>query len=497
MMRAFITCATWVTLFGYAVGYGTPSMATSAPFGPGFEALVSDELNTLIQIALRQNPDLRAATYRRAQASALAWQSLAPTLPVVSLELQGNAAPFESLGFQFGGIPGAGGADPPFLYSTGAAQLQARTQIDLGRSLQTYQASNHDAEAQGNDRDAFAVNLATLVAQAYFDLLAARMQVALIEDQIKTNQALTELTELRFQEGGNPGLDVLQQRQQLAAARSRLPPARTQAEVLEQQLWLLVGPTSADLSVSATALPAVPPWGEGVDIESTVRALPEVKAAKMRVQAAGERVWAARLAFLPTLGVSGNVGYQGIAIDEPRTQMVWGFGGSVSIPLFQGGRNLAGLQAAEAAEQAALMQLEQVERQATQAIQAAFTRNRELSTLVRATEEQAEAASAALNLARERYAAGLSSYLALLTAVSTEQAAKLSVLDARRQSIRARVELLDALGQSAHWAHANKGDDTAARTTSAPASTDAASNTSPGGERPAPPSDVRTDRSPS
>lgn len=421
---------------------------------PWWETMRDEELNTLIARALAENGDLDAARARIAQARALAWQSLAPTLPLVSMEAQGNTAPFESLGFQFGGLPRGGASDDlPDLYYTGSAYLVARTQVDLGKSVTAWQAGLRDASATAEEADASAAQLAGQVAQTYFDLVAAEEQVRILEEQIDTNRALLTLADMRYQAGTGEALDVLQQKQQLAAATTRLMPARAQRLVLAQALQVLVGASPNTLSVSAhRTLPEVSDIPPLPDAETLLGDLPELRAAKERLQAARLKVWSARLAFLPTVGVNGQIGGQGIVITEEKTQSVWGLNATLSIPLFQGGRHLAALQAAEAAERAAAAQLRQLVLRTEQVVRNAESRSREFRAQLDAARGQSRTAEAALALARERYAAGLTQYPALLAAVSAAQSAQLNVLESHRQLVQAQVALLDGIGGA--WTHA-------------------------------------------
>jgi outer membrane protein TolC len=61
-------------------------------------------------------------------------------------------------------------------------------------------------------------------------------------------------------------------------------------------------------------------------------------------------------------------------------------------------------------------------------------------------EERAQIANDTLESARDRYRAGLSDFLPVLTALQAEQAAQLDLLTARRQLVAQRIALHRALG---------------------------------------------------
>ena len=201
-------------------------------------------LNDLVDEALANNYDLRTAAARVDQAHASKWQALTPTLPTLSADLNANAAPLNGLGFAFGGLPRSPDADEPTIfdpYFTGAAMLNARVTADLGSSIMNFRASGIEASASETDLKAQGAAVASRIASAYFDVVAAQAQVLVIEKQIASNRSLVEVVQMRYERGESSALDVLQQRQQLQSAEASLPQARSQARVLRFQLGLLVG----------------------------------------------------------------------------------------------------------------------------------------------------------------------------------------------------------------------------------------------------------------
>lgn len=406
-------------------------------------------LDRVMEQGLSGNDDLGAAWERVDQARASAFGSLAPQLPSLSFDVGANAAPFESLGFQFGGIPTAPGEDePPLAYYTGSAMLNARVPLDFwGPQVQLYRAGRFEVQAAAGDRDAQAISLSVRIGGAYFDAVTAAAQVALIERQVESQESLLELTELRYRETDTSGLDVLQQRQQLEATRALLPTARSQERTSRQRLAALLGLDDEsklpELTADLGALPAAPPVGRPADL-LTIR--PDLRAADARWAAATARRHASGLAFAPTLALSGQVGTQAIQADEFDTQEVWGVGAAVSLPIFQGASRFAGLAEARSAEDGAARTLSQRVREAVQQVESARVTGAELDERLAALERQLEAAVAVADESRARYATGLTPYLNVLTAVNARQQAELAVLAARRERIDARIRLHEALG---------------------------------------------------
>jgi outer membrane protein TolC len=440
----------------------TLALATSGA-APWWSALGDARLSAAVDEALTNNGDLDAARLRASALDAGARMQLSPILPTVSFDVGGNVAPLDSLGFQFGGLGGgaAGGAEvplpaqlassakeeSPLVYYTGSAMLSGRVQLDLGRTWMGHDAAKRDATAARHDRDAQALSVAQQVARTYYDLVAARAQVALVEQQIATNKGVLDVIELRFRSGGSAsGLDVLQQRQNLAQTQTLLPSARANVRALEQQLAMLLGRESGEAPPTAGALPDVGPPPTLDDVAAMIEERPDVRAARERIEAASSRQTAAWLGFLPTFGLSAQAGQQAILIDEPNTQPVWGAGATLSVPLYVGGQRFASLDQASRSADAARAQLRQLRLRADQGARSALERENGLREQLAASQRQLEAAQLALDKSKERYVSGLASYQAVQIALNTTLGSRLTLLNTQRQLVDARLRLLDALG---------------------------------------------------
>jgi outer membrane protein TolC len=443
------------------------SLAATGP-GPWWDAVGDDHLAPLVEEALANNGDIDAARWQALALESAATAQLAPMLPTVSIDASGNVAPLDSLGFQFGGL--AGGAPPPLttvplpgqfaqaqkekppdVYYTGQAALSARLNIDVGRSFMSQRAAAADAAASRDDRDAQALGVGLQVARTYFDLVSARQQELLVRQQIETNQGVLDVIELRFRSGGEAsGLDVLQQRQNLAATETLLPTVSANTRVLAQQLAQLLGRAEADAPVVADVLPTLPAAPTLADVEQMIEERPDVRAARDRIDAARARETSAMLGFLPTFGLNAQAGQQAFVldVDDPSAQAFWGAGASVSIPLFVGGQRYALLEQAGRGALAADARLRQLRLRARQAAFAALTREAGLTTQLAAANKQLEAAELALLKSKERYVSGLASYQAVQVALNTTLSSRLTVLSTHRQLVDARLQLLDAVGGS-------------------------------------------------
>lgn len=404
------------------------------------------ELRDLIENVLAKNYDLHGAVERMVQADAVAIQSRSVLFPSLSLEASASVAPTESRGFQFGGLGGP--ADGPSVFYSGSASLSARYQLDIfGRNYLAYSAARLQALASAGDRDAIALALVAQLGSAYHEVAAAREQLVVIEAQVEANESFLELVQLRFERGESSGLDVLQQKQQLAATKARVPAAKISLRIARQRLATLTGipATEYDMPTLAAVPEVEAPPGAGAPVD-LVGNRPDLRAASSRWESASERSRSSFQAHLPTLSVNGNIGYQLFRLDETRTQDFWGAGVNFSLPLFSGFGDVARVRQASAAEAEALATLNQSVLNALQEVEAAATRDAELREQLTLLQEQQEAARLAWGESKLRYENGLTNYLQVLTALSAHQQVQLTVIQTKLAAINARIALHHALG---------------------------------------------------
>ncbi len=431
-------------------------------------SLNDEGLNELVGEALRTNHDVAAAQARFHAAAGVTLQSASPLLPTASFDVGMNATPSANAVFMVSpqlmellnglsevasNIPGQpdpadiGTEEDPELTWNGSALLNVGLTIDMGRSATALRAAQLDAAAARDDRNAVASTIVQQVVAIWLDVRSARTRVELVEGQINTNAALLELTEARFLSSDAGGLDVLQQKQQLAATRALLPQAQQILRLREVQLATLLGrdPSAPNLP-AATGLPALPPQpGLGTPAD-LLEARPDLAAASHRFKSARNRVASSALGFAPSFRLTGNFGYQLRWFKEWDSQETWGLGAGVSIPIFGGLQRIGGLKQAVATRNAAARSLSAAAIQAQAEVERALIREDTEAARLLALADQVQAARTSYEESSRQYAGGLTSHIAVLTSLASWQASELNHLQAQRDVLGARIDLHTALG---------------------------------------------------
>jgi NodT family efflux transporter outer membrane factor (OMF) lipoprotein len=270
------------------------------------------------------------------------------------------------------------------------------------------------------------------------------LSIASTQSQIDTVQAILDqdrqnlqLVQTAFQAGSVSRIDVVSAQSQLAADRSLLPPLRMDVDRAHHALAVLLGRApAASMPTDARLGDIVLPMDLPVTLPSELaHRRPDILAAEARLHAATSAVGVAESNLYPKIQLSGSVGDQNVRATHlfDSSSLAWSAISGLTMPLFDGGALRAEKRAAVDAMRASAAQYQQT-------VLEAFAQVADMLDALRHDEEelaaQTEAQAAAqknLDLARSAYNEG--------------NAGILQVLDAERQSQRANLGYVKAVGQ--------------------------------------------------
>jgi len=390
-------------------------------------------LNRLVEKALQGNLQVKAAWERVTQAKMLAKQAGAGRFPTVSLKAQALKTEPSN----------------PFQVIT-PVSVAASYELDLFRKSADAMASADASTVAARDQvESSAMTLVAQIADSWFALIAQNARLELLNEQIKVSENFLELAEMRLGQGLGSSLDVLQQRQQLAAVSGQRVPVESAMAVLTNQLAVLTGRVPGQVKFDvAGALPAVPPPpASGLPADLLLRR-PDVRAARMQVEAADYGVSVAIANRLPQFKLSGEYGPFLKVGDSYTRQSAWSLLGNLLMPLFQGGRLKAEVKRNESVVRERSYLFGQVLLQALLEVENALVQESKQLEYIDELDGQLVIAQQALEEARRRYADGIGeqSFVQILSALSTSQQIEQSLLSARQQALSYRIQLCRALG---------------------------------------------------
>jgi multidrug efflux system outer membrane protein len=215
-------------------------------------------------------------------------------------------------------------------------------------------------------------------------------------------------------------------------------------------LELLVGSVVAD-ALLPDQLPEGDAWLADVQpglSSSVLLQRPDVLAAEHELASANWDIGAARAAFFPRLSLTGSGGVASDSLSSlvSHGATIWSVGPSLTLPLFEGGANLANLDSAKAQKERQVAAYELALQTAFKEVADALARRGTMQEQLAAREALVKAASGSYELATARYSQGVDTYLNALDAQRTLYSAQAGLVSDRLTALDNRVEIYRALG---------------------------------------------------
>lgn len=394
-------------------------------------------LTHLIDAAQRNNGSVNEAVARIAQARATLRSAGAAALP----QADGGAS------VQRGrGNTGA-------LATTRSVSIDTLWELDLmggaraSRSAalaqwQANQAAWHDAR----------VSIAAETAQSYIGLRRCEQLVAVLQADAESLARTADLTDRKVRAGLESPANGALLRASAAGSAASLVAQQAQCESLVKSLVALTGTPEPDLrqrlAAGAQRLPRPQAFGVEAVPARWVAQRPDLRSIERQAAAALQEVDVAEADRWPRLSLLGSVGRTrssggGALAFEGTT---WSVGPSLSIPLFDGQRRSAAVDAARARYDEARSRYAQRARDAVREVETALVDLNAAERRQSDAERAVEGYEAFLEAQRRRTESGAGSLLELEEARRTALAARSTLIGIQADRVLAWVDLYRAVG---------------------------------------------------
>ncbi|MFT3802435.1 MAG: efflux transporter outer membrane subunit [Burkholderiaceae bacterium] len=403
----------------------------------------------LIDKALAGNPDLRTAVLRVQEAQAAYGVQRSARWPVVGVAVDVTRA-----------------RTPADLSLTRSAmtanQFQAGVginswEIDFwGRIASLDEAALQSFLATEAARRAVAIALVAQVADAYLGLRELDERLRLARDSEDSQRESLRIFTRRFEVGSASRLELTQVQTLLSQAEALVVQVRQQRDAQRLALGILLGDfadaeaiadghASLDEAMLSPVAPGLP--------SALLLSRPDIAAAEHQLRAANANIGAARAAFFPRIGLTAFGGGASTELDRlfRGANRAWQFAPSLSLPIFDAGRNRANLDLAEVRKHLAVVQYEQVVQNAFRDVAVALSAQHWLQQQVGVQQRTLDTQRERARLSRLSYDNGASSFLDVLDAERNLISAEQQLVQTRRALLSSRVALYAALGGGAQY----------------------------------------------
>ncbi len=297
------------------------------------------------------------------------------------------------------------------------------------------------------------VSVAAEVANQYYDWRSCRRLLAIAEADAASRAETARLTELAANAGFQSPANAALSRASAAEGRSRVTQQRAQCEIDVKILVMLTGLPEAALR---TRLEAQLPAAQALPVPVALPALPaatlaqrpDVYAAAQQVAAASNEVGSANAQRYPRLSLSGNIGRNRFESGGNAFNLnSWTIGPvALTLPVLDGGRRQANIDAATARYDEAASNYRAVVRRAVREVEEALVSLDSSATRGEDARVAIEGFGASLQAVQQRYQNGMASLFELEEARRSQLAAETALVSLQRERIAAWIALYRAAG---------------------------------------------------
>jgi len=425
-----------------AYRFATPDLQIqrASANGAWWHELGDRRLDSLVQEALINNRDLRVATARVDEFSAILAGTRSQAFPQIGYDLNASRsrASEEKI--------------PNFinpLSSSFGALLSASWEIDLwGRIRRDTEAARANLLATEEARRGVVLTLISSVIIGYVTLLDLDERLRVAEATVEGRRQSVELFRARLNRGYISHFEMTQAEAEYESTRAAIPELKQAISTQENALSVLVGrnpgPIARDQGLAALRLPRIP---GGLPSELITRR-PDILQAEQQLIASNALIGVARALYFPRISLTTIAGFASAALGRLFTgsARTWSFTGDIAGPIFTGGGIKAANRQAEARRNQSLFTYENVVQNAFRDVDDSLVGVRHTEDLKQTLDRRVQSLHEGVRLANLRYENGYSDYLDVLDTERGLFSAQLSLAQAQGDRYRAVVGLYRALG---------------------------------------------------
>jgi len=283
---------------------------------------------------------------------------------------------------------------------------------------------------------------------SYLQVTTAQARVVAARSQVESSRSVYQQASDRLKAGLNARIDVTRSQVQYQTDVQRLRAEQADVEKQKLNLSRVIGlPYGSDFTIAEdfpyTALKDLS-VDEAIKRANATRA--DLRSARASVQAADSALSAAHAEYLPTLSLAGDFGAEGLNPAQGHT--TYTVSGTLSVPLFQGGKVQGDVEQARAALNQRKAELQDTFGVIDHDVRVAFIDLNAAADQVVVAESNVSLSKDILLQARDRFIAGIADTVEVVQAQQTVAQAADDYINAVFEHNLAKVALSRAMGQA-------------------------------------------------
>ena len=405
------------------------------------------ELNKAIRIAWSSNPELLAQaeqTLARGEEAVIIGANLSPQ---ANLGVSGTRSKRNLIGFN---LPNG---DTSFTSDSFNSGINLSWELDLWGKLKNQKKF---AERQFNvatsDYEGARLSIAGKVAKAWFEIIENSQQSQLALKTMNTFEKNQAFISNRFKNGLASALENDLAINAYESARATYSMRNRQRSKSKRKLELLLGGFPGEkMEHNSSSLPELSGTPPPPTPAKILEQRPDLISSKLQLEAAGYQLSASQLSLLPAFSITGGPGsraenFEDLLDNKFRT---WDIGGSLTQPIFQGGRLKAQIRRDEALKRAALADYKAVALRAFNEVENLLFNDTRLQAEESYLKNATQASQSASQTSWDRYQGGVQEIFETLDIQRRSFEAESRLLGIQKERILNRINLYLALGHDA------------------------------------------------
>lgn len=422
----------------------TSTSAVTTDLNQWWKDFNDENLNRLVQEALRNNHDIRLAIERVIEARANVGIKRADLFPTIDVKANISR---QKQTF----ITSQSGKRASTLINTYSFTPVASYELDLWGKLSSSEKAAYEKliASEENKKTVVHTVVADLVT-LYLEKVGLERKIAVIISRIKNSKRSLELINRRYRRGLSTYIDLLQAKSHLAETEARLPALKRQLMDLAQRISILMGRYPDSLSTEVTGIDYIgtlQPIKPGLPSELLLRR-PDIRAMEAQMRAVFEELKVARARRFPIITLTGSYGWTS---DELRNlfkpdSLLWQISTGVLQPLFDAGKLKTAEKAAQSRYRQSIISYGKTVLQAFYEVESALVKRQRLYEEREHLINLLNAAQKTYRAAQSRYERGLVDLLRVLELERLVFQTKERLIDVETTILTNRVFLYRALG---------------------------------------------------
>lgn len=402
-------------------------------------------LQVIISLALRNNMDLKGAALNLRKAQELYGIERLSLLPSI------NASFSQTSAHEPAGLLDTVDTGALTYHQFDAKLVSASWELDFwGRLRSMKDAALNDFLATDATARALRLSIAAQAASSYLTFLADKESLKLAEEKAANLHQMQSMQSSAWKLG-----DISQETlvsHDTALRRQRQEVAKLQASIQKEYntLQLLLGSNPPGSQVNNVAFADIGdfPLPQPALPSAVLQKRPDVVAAELRMKQANADIGAARAAFFPSISLTASGGSSSAELSDlfSAGTAAWSFSPNINLPIFNNGRNMANLRAAEVSQQAAAVDYEKVIKQSFRDVSDAIAGRQAGRSRYEESVSLAENSAELLKMTKLSAQAGDRSRFECLEAENSLLDAKREMNEERLQLYLQEIQLYQALG---------------------------------------------------